>query len=55
MSVPNLESKAEIGLMTAPSALPADLIRALDWLRGHLSEPVELSSLAAVRDRKSVV
>ena len=48
MSSPNLESKAEIGLMPDPSALPVDLIRALDWLRGHLSEPVELSSLAAV-------
>ena len=45
---PNVESKAEIGLMPDSSALPADLIRALDWLRGHLSEPVELSSLAAV-------
>ena len=48
MSAPNLKSKAEIGLMPDPSALPVDLIRALDWLRGHLSEPVELSSVAAV-------
>ena len=48
MSAPNLESKAEIALMPDPSALPVDLIRALDWLRVHLSEPVELSSLAAV-------
>ncbi len=47
MSTPNLESKANIGLTPDPSALPADLVRALDWLRGHLSEPVELSSLAA--------
>jgi AraC-like DNA-binding protein len=48
MSAPNLEAKAEIGLMADASALPADLTRALDWLRAHLSEPVELSSLAAV-------
>ena len=47
MSKPNLESKANIGLTPDPSALPADLVRALDWLRNHLSEPVELSSLAA--------
>ena len=47
MSTPNLESKANIGLTPDPSALPADLVRALDWLRSHLSEPVELSSLAA--------
>jgi AraC-like DNA-binding protein len=28
--------------------LPADLIRALDWLRSHLSEPVDLDRLATV-------
>jgi len=47
MSTSNLESKANIGLTPDPSALPADLVRALDWLRSHLSETVELSSLAA--------
>jgi len=31
-----------------PAALPADLVRALDWLRGHLSEPVDLELLASV-------
>jgi AraC-like DNA-binding protein len=44
----NLESTANIGPTPEPSALPADLIRALDWLRSHLSEPIDLSSLAAV-------
>jgi adenylate cyclase len=29
-------------------ALPADLMRALDWLRGHLSEPVQLDTLAEI-------
>src|SRR5262245_7986884 len=29
-------------------ALPADLVRALAWLRGHLSEPVDLEGLALV-------
>jgi AraC-like DNA-binding protein len=48
MSTPKLESKANIGLAPEASALPADLTRALDWLRSHLSEPVELSVLAAV-------
>jgi AraC-like DNA-binding protein len=31
-----------------PAALPADLVRALDWLRSHLSEPVDLELLASV-------
>ena len=30
------------------SPLPADLVRALDWLRGHLSEPIDLDKLAQV-------
>jgi AraC-like DNA-binding protein len=47
MSTP-VESNAKLGLPPDPSALPVDLIRALDWLRGHLSEPVQLNSLAAV-------
>ncbi|HJZ81550.1 MAG TPA: helix-turn-helix domain-containing protein [Pyrinomonadaceae bacterium] len=29
-------------------ALPSDLVRALKWLRGHLSEPVQLEQLARV-------
>jgi AraC-like DNA-binding protein len=30
------------------SALPADLVRALRWLQSHLSEPIQLESLAQV-------
>jgi AraC-like DNA-binding protein len=30
------------------SALPADVVRAIGWLRGHLSDPVNLDELAAV-------
>jgi adenylate cyclase len=29
-------------------ALPADLVRVLGWLRGHLSEPVQLETLAQI-------
>ena len=31
-----------------PAALPADLVRVLEWLRSHLSEPVDLEQLASV-------
>lgn len=31
-------------------ALPADLVRALGWLRGHVSEPVRLDLLAQAAD-----
>jgi len=31
-------------------ALPADLVRALNWLRSHLSEPVQLDLLAQAAD-----
>ena len=48
MSTPDLESNAKSGLTPDPSALPADLIRALEWLRGHLSGPVQLDILAEV-------
>ena len=30
------------------SALPMDLVRALGWLRGHLSEPIQLEQLAQI-------
>ena len=30
------------------SAMPADLVRALGWLRGHLSEPIQLELLAQI-------
>jgi AraC-like DNA-binding protein len=33
---------------TTPNALPASLVHALDWLRGHLSEPVKLELLASI-------
>lgn len=29
-------------------ALPADLIRVIDWVRGHLTEPINLERLAAI-------
>lgn len=32
------------------NALPADLVRALNWLRGRLSEPVQLDQLARAAD-----
>src|SRR5262249_205368 len=31
-----------------PAALPGDLVRALDWLRSHLAEAVDLELLASV-------
>ena len=34
------------GMPTA--ALPADLVRVIDWLRGHLAEPINLERLAAM-------
>jgi len=48
MSTPDLKSSAKIGPPPDPSALPADLVRALEWLRAHASEPVQLGTLAAV-------
>ena len=30
------------------SALPSDLVRAVKWLRGHLSEPIQLEQLAQI-------
>jgi AraC-like DNA-binding protein len=31
-----------------PAALPGDVVRAIDWLRSHLSQPLDLEHLAAV-------
>jgi AraC-like DNA-binding protein len=31
-----------------PAPLPADLVRALNWLRSHLSDPVDLELLASI-------
>src|ERR1700761_6493845 len=47
-AMPTPDPGLNTGLTAATSALPADLIRALDWLRGHLSEPVQLDRLAEV-------
>lgn len=50
MSTPPI-AKAPRGPTEGPetsSALPADLVRALGWLRGHLSEPIQLELLAQV-------
>src|SRR5262245_37479448 len=30
------------------TALPADLVRVIDWLRGHLAEPIYLDALATI-------
>jgi AraC-like DNA-binding protein len=41
----------QFGKVDAPpaaAALPRDLVRALDWLRGHLHEPVRLEALAEI-------
>jgi AraC-like DNA-binding protein/Tfp pilus assembly protein PilF len=48
MLPPDLEWETKIGSMPDPSALPADLVRALDWLRSHISEPVQLDRLAEI-------
>ena len=48
MSTPDLGWEAKIGLTPDPSALPMDLVRALDWLRGHMFEPVQLDRLAEI-------
>src|SRR5450432_1240401 len=51
MSTPDPISKAlrdPTEVQLASSALPADLVRALGWLRSHLSEPIQLELLAQV-------
>ena len=51
MSAPDPISEALCDTTIAPrisSALPADLVRALGWLRGHLSEPIQLERLAQI-------
>ena len=35
-------------LLASSPALPADLLRVVDWLRGHLSEPIQLELLAQI-------
>jgi AraC-like DNA-binding protein/Flp pilus assembly protein TadD len=47
MSLP-AEDHGTMGEPGISSALPADLVRALRWLRSHLAEPVRLESLAQV-------
>ena len=41
------ESNGTVGCVPK-SALPSDLVRVLDWLRSHLSEPINLERLALV-------
>jgi len=51
VSTPDLMSQAygdPPGGPRGSSALPADLVRALGWLRSHLSEPIELERLAEI-------
>jgi AraC-like DNA-binding protein len=51
MSTPDPDSRTHRDLTEVPdssSALPADLVRALGWLRDHLSEPIQLELLAQV-------
>jgi AraC-like DNA-binding protein len=51
MSTPDPVSKAQSDpteVLDSSSALPADLVRALGWLRCHLSEPIPLELLAQV-------
>jgi AraC-like DNA-binding protein len=51
MSTPDPDSRTHRDLTEIPdssSALPADLVRALGWLRDHLSEPIQLDLLAQV-------
>src|ERR1700740_2705297 len=42
MTPPQMEA------LDSSPALPADLVRVLEWLRGHLSEPVDLEKLAQI-------
>src|SRR5437763_14855758 len=51
MSMPDPISRADHDptvVLDTSSALPADLVRALGWLRCHLSEPIQLDTLAQV-------
>ena len=51
MPTPDPISKAlgeGAALLASSPALPADLLRVVDWLRGHLSEPIQLELLAQV-------
>ena len=50
MSTSDQASPHEIELSGSSSVLPADLVRALTWLRSHLSEPVQLDTLAQIAD-----
>src|SRR5215467_7884733 len=48
MSASDLETSENVDLGPNRSPLPADLTRALEWLRGHPSETVQLDALAAI-------
>jgi AraC-like DNA-binding protein len=45
MPTPDAQREPTAGPETSP-ALPADLVRALEWLRCHLAEPIQLEALA---------
>jgi AraC-like DNA-binding protein/Tfp pilus assembly protein PilF len=51
MSAPDPNSETWCDTTISPlisPVLPADLVRALGWLRGHLSEPIQLERLAQI-------
>jgi len=48
MSTSDQASSQDIEFSGSSSVLPADLVRALVWLRSHLSEPVQLETLAQI-------
>ena len=50
MSTPDLLSQAynSSEVPDTSSGLPGDVVRALGWLRGHLSEPIQLEQLAQI-------
>ena len=48
MSTSDQASSQDIEFSGSSSVLPADLVRALVWLRSHLSGPVQLETLAQI-------
>lgn len=47
-SGPERNAFSESRSVECSTALPADVVRAVDWLRGHLSEPIQLDQLAEI-------
>jgi AraC-like DNA-binding protein len=48
MSMTNGDPHHESDPAQLAGALPGDVVRAIDWLRSHLSQPIDLEHLAAV-------